>query len=102
MKRVNPRAWISNTSYENTTGYIVYPNCPYDYCHSGPNVQVNLNQNDGADAQCAFDRSKLLGSCKPYLSLSLGSSQCILCPNYWPAIFVTITIAAAIAGVALQ
>ena len=97
--------WISNISYENSTiEYLVYPNCPYVYCNSNKrlSVQVNLNQLNGADAQCNSNRSGLLcGSCKPGLSLSLGSSRCLICPSYWPALLVIITLAAALAGVAL-
>ena len=43
----------------------------------------------------------LCGSCQPGLSLSLGSSRCFLCPSYWPALFIAITIAAMLAGIAL-
>ena len=92
------RAWIS---YVNDTGYLVYPNCPFDYCLS-TSPPFNLNQPDGADAQCAFNRSSLLcGSCNHGLGLSLGSSHCLPCPSYWPAPFVAITIAAILAGIAL-
>ena len=103
VKRCNStNVWISSISKDE---YVVYPNCPYDYCISScPNVRFTFNQtNDsGSDAQCAFNRSKLLcGSCKPGLSLSLGTSQCLQCPKHWPAYFVLITLAAAIAGVAL-
>ena len=45
--------WIS---YTNKTGYLVYPNCPFDYCNS-LSVSVDLNQ---PDVQCAFNRSSLL------------------------------------------
>ena len=66
------------------------------------NVSIDLNQPNGADAQCAFDRSfHLCGSCRPGLSLSLGSSHCLQCPSYWPALLIAITIAAILAGIAL-
>ena len=75
VKRCNSiNVWISSISEDE---YVIYPNCPYDYCNSScPNVRFTFNQtNDsGSDAQCAFNRSKLLcGSCKPGLSLSLGT-----------------------------
>ena len=101
VKRLQSRAWISYINGTELTGYLVYPNCPLDYCllTSPP---VNLNQPNGADAQCAFNRSSLLcGSCQPGLSLSLGSSRCLSCPSYWPALFTTATIAASLAGIAL-
>ena len=43
----------------------------------------------------------LCGSCRPGLSLSLGSSYCLLCPSYWPALLIVITIAAILAGISL-
>ena len=98
----NSRAWISYINDTSLSGYLVYPNCPFDYCLS-TSLQFNLNdQPNGADAQCAFNRSSLLcGSCQSGLSLSLGSSRCLLCPDYWPALFIAITIAAILAGIAL-
>ena len=97
------RAWIAFTTDNNSesSGYLVYPNCPFDYCNS-LNISIDLNQPNGADAQCAFDRSSLLcGSCRPGFSLSLGSSRCLPCPSYWPALLISITIAAMLAGIAL-
>ena len=101
VKRPQSRAWISYINDTNLTGYFVYTNCPFDYCllTSPP---VDLNQPNGADAQCAFNRSsRLCGSCQPGLSLSLGSSHCLPCPNYWPALLIAITMAAILAGLAL-
>ena len=43
----------------------------------------------------------LCGACKPGLSLSLGSSKCLKCPSYWPALFVAITVFAILAGIGL-
>ena len=100
-KQPQTRAWISYINDNNLTGYLVYPNCPFDYCLS-TNTSIDLSEQNGADAQCAFDRSSLLcGSCQPGLSLSLGSSHCLQCPNYWPALLIAITIAAILAGIAL-
>ena len=103
VKQPQLNAWISyvHESDTNLTGYLVYPNCPFDYCLS-TSPPFYLNQPDGADAQCAFNRSSLLcGSCQPGLSLSLGSSRCLPCPSYWPALLTAITIAAILAGIAL-
>ena len=99
----NSRAWISYINESNTSlsGYLVYPNCPFDYCLT-TSPPFYLNHPHGADAQCAFDRSsRLCGSCQPGLSLSLGSSRCLSCPRYWPALLTAITIAAILAGIAL-
>ena len=96
------KAWISSILQDNTSEYLIYPNCPYDYCKSNEPVLLNLNHYDGSDAQCAYNRSLLLcGSCKAGLSLSLGSSRCLTCPSYWPVVFLIITLAAALAGIAL-
>ena len=103
IKQPQTRAWISyiNETDHDLTGYLVYPNCPFDYCLS-TNASIDLSEQNGADAQCAFDRSSLLcGSCQPGLSLSLGSSRCLPCPSYWPALLIAITIAAILAGIAL-
>ena len=101
VKKLQSRAWISYMNDVNLTGYLVYPNCPFDYCIP-LNISIDLNQINGADAQCAFNRSSLLcGSCQHGLSLSLGSSCCLPCPSHWPALLTAITIAAVLAGIAL-
>lgn len=97
--------WI--TSFElntsNKPGYLLYPNCPFDYCHlPSKTITVNLNEPDGADTQCAFNRSGLLCStCQPGLSLSLGSSRCVFCPSYWPALFTVTLLGISVAGIVL-
>ena len=101
IKRNESRAWISYINDKNLSGYLVYPNCPFDYCLSII-PPFYLNQPHGADTQCAFNRSsRLCGSCQSGLSLSLGSSHCLQCPGYWPAILIAITTAAILAGIAL-
>ena len=101
VKKSQSRAWISYINDTNLTGYLVYQNCPFDYCSSLSLPINNLNQPNRADAQCAFNRSSLLcGSC-PGLSLSLGSSRCLQCPSHWHTLFAVITIAAILAGIAL-
>ena len=83
--------------------YLWQPYCPMDYCHL-PNKQVfvNLNIVNGSDAQCALERSGLLcGTCRDGLSLSLGSSRCIACPSYWPAVCVVIMLVALLGGITL-
>ena len=101
VKQPQTRAWISYINDIDLSGYLVYPNYPFDYCLS-TSPPLYLNQSEGADAQCAFNRSSLLcGSCQPGLSLSFGSSHCLPCPSYWPALLIAITIAAILAGIAL-
>ena len=93
--------WIAYINETGVAGYLIYLHCPFGYCFE-IGIPVNLNQPDGADAQCRFNRTGLLcGSCQPGLSLSLGSSRCLSCPNYWPAIFLLTNLAALIAGIVL-
>ena len=103
QRRVN--VWIAhfNSTSMNSSGYLVYSYCPFDYCLP-PNVSapVDLSSPHGEDAQCALNRTgTLCGACKPGLSLSLGSSRCLKCPSYWPALFVSITLFAILAGFGL-
>ena len=97
--------WITNlttTSTESTSGhnYILYPHCPLDYCL--PHVHLNLGVLNGADAQCASNRSGLLcGRCKPGLSLSLGSSLCIPCSKVWHRDIVIILMTFFVSGLLL-
>ena len=99
MKESN--LWFTYINNSELSGYLIFPNCPYDYCKSG-NVTVNLNEPNGADAQCAFSRSdSMCGACPKNFSLSLGSSKCLSCPDHWPALFVSISIAFILAGLAL-
>lgn len=73
--------WIT---FDNTTeqeGFVTYSNCPFDYCRS-QDTPINLNEPNGADAQCAYNRSgRLCGSCENGLSLTLGSSHCKDCSS---------------------
>jgi len=74
--------WVTFINNSNQTEEVyIYPYCPFDYCYPPTEpVYVNLNTPNGADAQCAFNRSgKLCGSCQDGLSLSLGSSRCMSC-----------------------
>ena len=91
VKQDQSRAWISYINDTDLTGYLVYTpcNCPFDYCisTSPPFYNYLNNQPNGAEAQCAFNWSSLLyRSCLSGLSFSLGSSPCLLCPSYWPAL----------------
>ncbi len=98
--------WITNLSHghgSSSTGYkyLIYAHCPYDYCLPY-HVHINLNLVNGADAQCAKNRSGLLcGTCKPGLSLSLGSSKCIPCSKAWHRDIATILISFFVSGILL-
>ena len=103
LVRMNTNSWITHINDTGLPGYIIHPNCPFDYCQSPTeNVSMNLNLPNGADAQCAYDRSGVLcGTCQKHLSLSLGSSRCLPCHSHWPAVFIIILLAAIIAGILL-
>ena len=101
--RRDVNVWISFVNGTDCDGYLVHKYCPFDYCVP-PNMSapIDLNLPDGVDIQCALNRTGILcGACKPGLSLSLGSSKCLECPDYWPALFVSITTFAILAGIGL-
>ena len=90
-------AWIDYVNTTTGAGYLLYPVCPFDYCVATP-VNVNLNIPNGANVQCAFNRSgKLCGACKKNLSLVMGTSRCQECSNN----FISLIIPFAVAGIAL-
>ena len=97
--------WITYvTSSDNaTSGYLIYPHCPLNYCLPPTlKVEINLNIPYGDDTQCASGRSgTLCGTCQSNLSLSLGSSHCIPCSSQWPLVLVAILMAAFIVGMVL-
>ena len=98
--------WLTNINTiknPKSYNYLVYPHCPYDYCHpASERVDINLNMAGGPDAQCALNRSGLLcGSCQAGLTLSIGSSHCLPCSPQWPAVLVAILIVAFLGGIAI-
>ena len=103
VSRRDTNSWITYINDTDRPGFVIYPNCPFDYCKpQTENVIINFNLPNGADSQCAYDRTGVLcGACKEDLSLSLASSRCVSCHPHWPAVFVVILLAAAIAGILL-
>ena len=103
LVRMNTNSWITYINNTDPPGYVIHPNCPFDYCQPPyKNISINLNLPNGADTQCAYNRSGILcGACQEYLSLSLGSSHCLPCHSHWPAVLVIIILAAIIAGLLL-
>ena len=68
--------WINYTSNGSGYMYLIHPNCPYDYCFPLSTTAgiINLNEPNGADAQCNSNRSGLLcGQCKQGYSLAAGT-----------------------------
>ena len=89
--------WISYLSNNLSTGFIIHPHCPLDYCLKDTNI--TFNSREAADEQCAYNRSGLLcGICESGLSLSLGSSRCLACSSDWIVKAIGIIIAALTAG----
>ena len=103
VSRKDTNSWITYINDTDPPGFVIHPNCPFDYCKpQTENVIINFNLPNGADSQCAHDRTGVLcGACKEDLSLSLASSRCVPCHPHWPAVFVVILLAAAIAGILL-
>ena len=96
--------FINDTDRDhNSSGFLIYPYCPLDYCLPPiSNVQINLNLVNGADTQCANNRSGLLCAlCQPGLSLSYGSSQCISCSKTWYKGYVPVVLITIVAGILL-
>ena len=51
---------------------------------------------------CIYHTGVLCGLCEASFILSLSSSRCLPCPDYWPAaMFISITIAVIATGLAL-
>ena len=70
----NSNSWITHINYSNIDGYVIHPNCPFDYCN--PDFIINLNLPNGTDSQCDNNRRGVLcGACQENFSLSLGSSH---------------------------
>ena len=101
--RESTNSWITYINDTDPPGYVIHPNCPFDYCQpQAVHVNINLDLRNGADTQCAYNRTGILcGGCQEHLSLSLGSSRCLPCPSHWPVVFAVIFLAAIIAGVLL-
>ena len=101
--RKGTNSWITYINDTDPPEYVIYQNCPFDYCQpQTQSVTINFNLPNGADSQCAYNRTGVLcGACKEDLSLSLASSRCVPCHTHWPAMFVVILLAAAIAGILL-
>ena len=103
VTKVNTNSWIHYIDDTDPRQFVIYGNCPFDYCKPlSYNIQINLNISGGEDAQCAYNRmGTLCGVCKQNFSLSLASSSCKHCPSYWPVVNVAILLAAIVAGVLL-
>ena len=92
-------SWIGHF---NDSGYLVYPNCPYDFCLPPMNVYINLSIPHGSDIQCDYNRAGLLcGRCKQGFQLSMGTPRCIQCSNPSIIIYVVRVLWAGISGIVM-
>ena len=93
----NKEYWIGTLD---NMSFLTYEHCPADYClPSTVPVHINFSVADGPDVQCSFHRRGVLcGRCKQNFSLSLGSSRCVQCPHFWPAILVLLVLFSFLAG----
>ena len=83
--------WV-NASFagKKSNGVIVHHHCPYGYCNL-EELDIKL---DFPDTQCNFNHSGILcGGCRPGLSLTLGTSQCLRCSNKYIAFLIPFAIA---------
>ena len=103
LTRSTTNAWITYVNDTDPPGFIIHPNCPFDYClPPSEDVSFNFNLPEGEDVLCANNRRGVLcGSCRQNFSLSLGGSRCLPCEFYWPGILVVIIVAFIAAGILL-
>ena len=83
--------WVNASFAGNkSNGVIVHHHCPYGYC-TFEELDIRL---DFPDTQCNFNHSGILcGGCRPGLSLTLGTSQCLRCSNKYIALLIPFAIA---------
>ena len=96
LRQQNDEFWVGygNDNDSKSRGLITHPHCPFDYC----TTKETYLAVDDSDKQCNYNRSGLLcGRCSENLSLALGSSRCLQCPNT----YLSLLAAFAFAGIAL-
>ena len=81
----NPLAWDGNYSGE----IVVHQNCPFDYCKSDFTDVDLSNQQEQCDCNCI---GVLCGTCRPGLSLVLGTSHCKQCSNIYLLLLIPFTL----------
>ena len=91
----NGTTWIGCSGGNQSDTILAHSLCPFDYCKAEP-VAINLYN---PDPQCALNHSGILcGGCPPNLSLAIGSSRCLPCPDNK---FVPLFLVFALAGILL-
>lgn len=79
----NSLLWIGRVSLQDNntedSSVIISRLCPLHYCKADHKF---IDLQNGSDAQCEFNHSGVLcGGCRPSLSIAIGSTNCIHCPN---------------------
>ena len=91
----NGSIWIGCSDKNQSDTILVHHLCPFEYCKAD-SIGTNLYN---PDAQCALNHSGILcGGCPPNLSLAIGSSRCLPCPDNK---FVSLFLVFALAGILL-
>ena len=86
--RVNTNSWITYINDTDPPGYVIHPNCPFDYCYP-PTEKVTFSLPSRVDGQCAYNRTGIMcGACQQNLSLSLTSSCYLQCNSHWLIAFI--------------
>ena len=95
-------SWIGYFNDSDINGYIVYPNCPYDFCLPPTDGAINLNTPQDNDIQCNYNRSGLLcGGCKQGFQLSMGSPRCIKCSESLIGIYIMGVLVGGVGGIVM-
>ena len=75
----NSTWWIGASNGSTAAVYGEY--CPFDYCIT-EDIDIQINESDFEDSQCAYNRSgALCGECRGNLSNVLGSNSCKVCQD---------------------
>ena len=87
----NGNQWIQLSN--NSDSILTSKYCPFDYCKR-ETINVNLNN---PDEQCALSHiGTLCGACPSNLSLAIGSSRCLECPNNYGTLLLITFVAAGV------
>jgi len=83
--------WVNASFVGNKcNGIVMHHHCPFGYCSF---AEAN-NKLDFPDTQCNFNHSGILcGGCRPGLSLTLGTSQCLRCSKKYMVLLIPFAIA---------
>ena len=100
LKKQN--SWIGYIDDGNNSGYLVYPNCPYDYCKPPMTVNISLTLSNDSYSQCAYNRTGLLcGQCRQGFQLSTATPRCLQCLKSSIGLYIAGYILGGISGIVM-